>query len=282
VPQGGRRDHASQHLAELEPLLHRVEEEQRRSGKPLDAPVAEAKTQLMITSRTPGATAGVDGEESSEMPLIRDVKPGKHKVKVEAPGFGAEEEEAIAVDGRLVVVDLNLKEKPAVIALAAPSGADVTLDGRLVGTAPLPAELEVPSGRHYVVVTERGAYPFARDLNLGRGEKLVVDAKLETTTQRTVADWSLGLAGGLVAGSLVTGGIAFAAEKSAKDIDQRLTSRQGLMPSDLDAYKSAVDRRDRFAPIAGVLLVSGIAVGVTGLLLYFIDSPRVATSAPDS
>src|SRR5262249_9874624 len=154
--------------------------------------------------------------------------------------FITEEEEAIAVDGRLIVADLNLKEKPAVIALHAPDGADVTLDGRLVGTAPLPASLEVISGRHYVVVTERGAYPFARDLRVDRGEKLELEARLESTTQRTVSYWCLGIAGGLAAGGTVTGIVALAAEKSAKDIDQRRTSRQGLQPSDLDAYKSAV------------------------------------------
>jgi hypothetical protein len=276
VPQGGRRDHASQHLAELEPLLRRIEDDQKKSGRSFEsAPKLEAKTQLMVTSRTPGALASVDGEEGSEVPLIRDVKAGKHKVKVEAPGFIAEEAEAVAVEGRLIVADLGLKEKPAMIALSAPEGSDVTLDGRLVGTAPLPAALELPSGRHYVVVTERGAYPFARDLTLDRGERLTVEAKLQTTTQRTVAYWSLGVAGALAAAGAVTGIVALAAENRAKSINDRLISRQGLMGDDITSYHSAVDQRDRFAPVSFVLLGASAAVGVAGALLFFVDSPRV-------
>jgi hypothetical protein len=279
VPQGGRRDHASQHLAELEPLLLRIQDEQRRLGRSLEPIKTETKTELMITSRTPGALASVDGEEASEMPLIRDVKPGKHSVRVDAPGFLGEQEDAVAVDGRLVVVDLNLKEQPAVIALHAPDGADVTLDGRLVGAAPLATALEVTSGRHYVVVTEKGAYPFARDVLLDRGEKLALDAKLETTTQRTISYWCLGIAGGLFAGGVGTGIVALTAQKTAEDIDQRRTSRMGLVNADLSTYSAAVDRRDRFAPISGVLLGSALALGVAGALLYFIDAPRPQEAA---
>lgn len=275
VPQGGRRDHAQQHLVELEPMLKRAEEEQRKLGKAIEPARVEVETQLMITSRTPGAQVAVDGDEPSDAPLVRNVTPGKHKIRVEAPGFVAEESESVALQGRLVVADVNLKEKPAAITVAAPDGAEVSLDGRTVGEAPLPTALEVNSGKHLVVVMERGRYPFARDLELARGESLHVQAELETTTQRTVSYWLLGAAGGLVVAGGAAGAVALVAEGQAKSITSDLSARRGLTTQSLNDYKADVDRRNTFAPASAILLGSGVAVGIVGALLYFIDAPRL-------
>lgn len=275
VPSGGRRDHAVQHVVDLEEHLLRLPPQPPvQTDTPPPAKV-ESKTQLMITSRTPSALAAIGGEEPSELPQIREVKPGEHTVRVEAEGFLAEQLEAVAVEGRLVVVDVSLKEKPAVIRVQAPDGADISLDGRLLGEAPLTAPVEVPAGRHFVAVTQRGSYGFARDLTLDRGQDLALRAELETTTQRNVAHVFLGTATALVVAGAITGGIAFAAENTAKDIDGRRLDRTGLSPADLEEYRASVDRRDRFAPPALALLGVGATAAITGALLYFIDAPRI-------
>lgn len=271
VPSGGRHDHAAQHIVDLEAVLSRLP--QAPPTKKEDKP--EVKTQLMITSRTPNALAAIGTEEPAELPQIRDVVPGKHGVKVEADGFLTEALEATAVEGRLVVVDVSLKEKPAMIRVNAPDGSDVSLDGRLIGEAPLTAAVEVAAGRHFVAVTQRGSYGFARDLSLDRGQDLALEATLETTTQRNVSYTFLGTAGALMIAGAITGGVALAAEGRAKDIDAQRTGRVGLSPEDLKDYNSAVNRRDAFAPPALMLLGVGATAAITGALLYFIDSPRI-------
>lgn len=273
TPKGGRSDHARQHLADLEELIKRLP--QQPVPKIEERIEAKAKTQLMITSRTSGALAAIGDEEASELPQIRDVSPGKHRVRVEATGFAAEELEAVAVDGRLVVVDVSLKERAAVLRVSAPDGSDVSLDGRLIGEAPLTAPIEVTPGRHLLAVTQRGSYGFMRDLSLDRAQELDIEAHLETTNQRIVSYVFLGAAASLVAAGGIAGGVAFAAENRAKDIDERRTGRLGLTAEDLASYERNVNRRDTFAPPAMVLLGVGATVAITGALLYFIDSPRI-------
>jgi hypothetical protein len=272
TPKGGRSDHARQHLADIEELLKQLPQAPLKVEERIEV---KAKTQLMITSRTSGALAAIGDEEPSELPQIRDVVPGKHRVRVEANGYTTEELESVAVEGRLVVLDFNLKEKPAVLVVSAPAGSDVSLDGRLIGEAPLTAPIEVVPGRHLIAVTQRGSYGFMRDLVLERAQRLPIEAQLETTTQRTVSYVFLGAAAALVAGGGVTGGIALISENRAQDIDERRLGRFGLSAEDLASYERNVDRRDTFAPPAMVLLGVGATAAITGALLYFIDSPRI-------
>lgn len=274
VSSGGRRDHALQHLTDLEPQLAKMEAAEKLAGRSTSMKL-EVKTQLMITSRTPGAIVYLGDDEGSEAPVVRDVMPGKTQLRVEADGFIPESVDAVAVEGRLVAVDVALKEIPALLTIDAPEGAEIGLDGRIVGTAPLLTPLEVPSGRHLVVVLQRGSYGFSRELSLARGEEREVEVALDTTTQRTVSWWFLGGAGALVTAGAVAGVLAFSAESDAQAINERRLSRQGLTAEDLVTYQARIERRDALTPAAYTLLGAGAASAITGLLLYLVDTPRV-------
>ncbi|MCK6549985.1 PEGA domain-containing protein [Myxococcota bacterium] len=274
VESGGRRDHALQHLTDLEPQLSKMEAADKLAGRATSMKL-EVKTQLMITSRTPGALVYVGDDEGSEAPVVRDVMPGKTQLRVEAEGFIPETVDAVAVEGRLVAIDVNLKEIPALLTIDAPEGADIALDGRIVGTAPLIAPIEVASGRHLLVVLQRGSYGFSRELTLARGEERVVEVELATTTQRSVSWWFLGGGGALVTAGAVAGVLALSAEGDAQAINERRLSRQGLTAEDLATYRDSIERRDSLAPAAYGLLGAGAASAITGLLLYLVDTPRV-------
>ncbi len=56
------------------------------------------------------------------------------------------------------------------------SGADVQLDGKSLGTAPMAALLRLPVGPHPVRVTKAGFLPFSVDADVGPDGKAVVDA----------------------------------------------------------------------------------------------------------
>lgn len=276
VQQGGRRDEAVQYISELEPLLARVEDEQQRTGKgPVEAaPPPQQRTQLMISSRAPGAQGAVDDDPLSEAPVVREVTPGKHRVRVEAPGFFGQQVEGVAVEGRLIVVEVELQEKPALVTVRAPAGASVSVDGRPAGSAPLARPLEVPAGRHFLAVTRRGHKPFTRELTLDRGQELDLSARLPRTRQRVASYWVFGGAGVVLLAGGVTTGLALAAQGDAEDIADR-AARENIPLEELDAYNDALDRRDGLRTASVVLYGGALGLCATAALLYFVDHPDV-------
>ncbi len=276
VKSGGRRDDAIQNLSDLEVLLIRVEEEQKRMGRgPIaDMPAMREATQLMVSSRTRGARAVIDGGEAAEVPVVRETTAGKHKIRVEADGYFPEEVEELAVEGQFRVVEVNLKEMPAKLALRTESGAELAIDGRPVGSAPFKRPVDVAAGKHFVSVTKRGHYAFTRELTLERGKETKLAAPLETTRQRVASYWVLGGAGLLAIGGGVTTFLALQAQSDAEALRDKL-EREGLTVDEAKTYEDKRARRDEMAQASYVLYGSALVVAVTGVLLYFVDSPRV-------
>jgi hypothetical protein len=282
VPQGGRRDDAVQYIGELEPMLARIEEEQKKKGMgPVQAmtPAASDATQIMVSSRTKGATASLDGDKPGEVPMIREVKPGKHTIAVSADGYFPEEVEGVAVEGRLVVVEVNLKEQPAKLQVRGTDGAEVSVDGRPIGTVPFARAVELPAGRHFIAVAKRGHHPMTREVQLKRGQELSIDAPLERTSQRAISYWVFGAGGLALIGGGISTGLAYSHQSKAQDVlDQR---GQGQITQDqLDEYNRQRDKRDEAVSASYVMYGSAAVLVATGALLYFVDNPRVEAPPP--
>lgn len=271
VATGGRRGDAADALAELEPIASRMSPAE---GTGQATPPAEQKTRLMVTSQTSGAKAALDGGSPEDVPLIADVSPGKHHVRVWADGYFDEERDALAAQGSLAALDVPLREKPALLSVALTATASIAVDGRPVATTPLQQPLEVPSGTHIVTITKNGYKAFSREVTLAHGGSATIDAKLEQSGQRTAAWIVLGAAGAAaIAGGVFTG-LAFAEQSDAQSVlDAK--NRGPIMGSDLASYNSDVSTRDQwrtvaiasFGGAAGLLLVGGV--------LYFFDQPHV-------
>lgn len=270
-PRGPRREDAVGHLAALEPLLARVQTEVSRA-----AMVEEAKveTQLMVSTNVSGAVASIDGATPLEVPVLQSVTPGPHKVRISAPGYFDRELERIAVEGRLVVIDADLEEIPARLSFEVPAGAEVSIGGRPLGSAPFGGPVPLAAGRYFVSVTKSGAYPAATELELTRGEDARVAVQLETTTQRVIAYAALGTAGGLLVAGGAAAAAALVAQGEATDIRAKLDRGQNLTLGDVAAYDAAVERRDRLRGASIGLLAGCGAVALTGALLYAFDHRR--------
>jgi hypothetical protein len=272
VAQGGRRADAVQALSELEPIL----EKQKAQGMPapVAAPEVKVAARVMVTSPTSGAQVSLDGGTASEAPFIGEVKPGKHQVLVSAKGHDPEKRDIQVVEGGLVALDLPLKERPALLSVAAPSGAEIHVDGRLVGVAPLMTPISLGHGRHFVAVMKNGAVAWARDVDLVRGETRSVEPQLSTSTQRKISYVVLGTS----AAALITGGVFVGLtldrqSKAQSILDERAAT--GITPDRLDTYERTRDQRDRYKLIATIGLASGAVLGVSGFLLYAMDRPTV-------
>ena len=278
APRGDRRDEATQHIQDLLPLLKGAE-----AAGPIAAPaVPKRDTRLMVVSPAKGAIATIDGKLSGPVPFVRPVAAGNHQVRVEAPGHFPEELAFGAVDGELSIAKVDLKPRPALLTLRAPGGADISLDGRPAGETPLGAPLEIPAGRHFLTLGKRGHRQYARELSLELGQARTIDVELEKTGQRQAALWILGSSGVLLVAGGVTTTLALVHQGKAQDLDDARASRN-LTAQEVAAYGRHVNRRDDFRLASTVVFGGAVALGVTGFLLYLLDTPRaVAAPPPDT
>jgi hypothetical protein len=268
VKSGGRVKDATNALLELEPQLQRLE----ASGKMIGAAPAARTTGLMITSEVSPATGKIGGDPklAGELPLVREVTAGKHEVTVEAKGYKPKTITAIAVEGELVPVEVDLEPLPAIIEVKVEGGARVTVDGRSHGTTPLRA-IPVDAGRHYVTITKRGRRSHAREVVLERGGTATVQTSLRTTTQRRASRWVLIGSGVLLVGSGLAGLGALSADGKASDIDEKRMTGGGITEDELARYDELRAERDDLKTTMWTLGGAALAVGVAGGLMYFLD-----------
>jgi tetratricopeptide (TPR) repeat protein/uncharacterized membrane protein len=279
VPTGGRRGDAADALAELEPIAARLSPAEASASQ---APTAgEQKTRLMVTSQTSGAKAALDGGAPEDVPLIADVTPGKHHVRVWADGYFDEERDALAAQGSLAAIDVPLREKPALLTVVLDAKATIDVDGRPMATTPLAQPLEVPSGTHVVTITKNGYRAFTREITLVHGGSAKIDAKLEQSGQRTAAWIVLGAAGAAaVAGGVFTG-VAFVEQSNAQTIYDK-SRQQNITESERSSYESDVSARDQWRTVAIASFGSAVGLLLVGGVLYFFDQPRVEMGPPPS
>jgi hypothetical protein len=267
VKRGGRVNDATNALLELEPLLQRME----AGGKTITAMPANRTTGLMITSEVAPATGKIGGDPklAGELPLVREVAAGKHEVTVEAKGYKSKTITAIAVEGELVPVEVDLEPLPATIEIKTQGGARVTVDGRSAGTTPL-APINVDAGRHFITITKRGKKAHAREVVLERGGKATVQTSLRTTTQRRAARWVLIGSGVLFVGAGLAGLGALGADGDAADLDER-RQNGGISEAELAEYEDLRAQRDDLKTTMWTLGGAALAVGVAGGLMYVFD-----------
>ena len=278
TPNGGRRADAAGSLAELGPMKARLELDQRNPLRQPE-PAYEPPTQLMVISPVAGAVATLNGGPTGPVPLVVEVSPGRHVATVTADGYEPAEQSTVAVKGRLVVIEVELAERPARVSLRGDAGARVWVDGRLSAQLPLQAPLTLTPGRHHLTVSKDGYLPWVRSVRVERGGAVALEAQLELTVQREVSYYVMG-AGGLTIGAAAVLGIM-----ALRD-DQRATllldkrEVEGLTLGELSEYERLAVRRGGRSATAWVLFGVGATVGLSGGLLYYLDRPR-AVRAPD-
>jgi hypothetical protein len=271
TPSGGRRGDAVDLLVELEALAAANKEHEGEKRLEIVVP-AKAATRVMISTSAKDATIAIDGAVRAETPVIEEVKPGKHQVKVSAPGYFDDVREVTCLDGALLAVDVTLGERPAHLSVDTVAGADITIDGRPFGVAPI-AEVELSPGTHLVSVSATGRQPLLRRLTLARGESQRLDAHLPATQQRVASYLVLGGAGlAILTGGALTGA-ALVREHDAKSI-VGTAATTNISLDQLHSFNAAIDDRNAFRSAS--LVAFGVSGGLllTGGLMYLIDHPR--------
>jgi len=268
VRGGSRRTDAAEHLASLELQLAQLSPESR-SGQT----AGPRRTQIMVASRTEGARASVDDGDAAEVPVVRAADPGPHRVKVTKEGYFTETLRVEAVEGRLVVAQVDLRPMPARLNVAAPAGAKIAVDGRPLGEAPL-GSVDLEAGSRLVTVQARGKHGFAKEVALKRGAESYVAVQLEDTGQRTISYIVLGAAGITLTAAITTGTMALLNEASARVyLTRKDVLKEDLTAADLEQYRSARARKGTFTKTFVSTLITSAVLTAVGGALYYLDEP---------
>jgi tetratricopeptide (TPR) repeat protein len=279
VESGGRRADAVLALNELQPLALTLEIEGRLQPLEDEAP----ETRLVLSTPAEGATVSIDGGAAKPLPMSVVLPAGSHALRVEAPGYVAVTREINVVEGGVTALDLVLEGLPAQVAIEGPSGATVSVDGKVEATLPLAAPLPVSAGERRIRVAMNGHLEFAQTVDLGRGQPVSLAADLAWTDQRKAALGLLLGGGALFVGGAALGGVALARHLDASSIKDDIDAGQVICRTDvcqpLDDYNGAVQARDDLG-LAGVLLGSAALAATGGLLLFLFDPPGQERAAP--
>jgi hypothetical protein len=103
----------------------------------------------------PPVTVAIDGRVVGRSPLKTEVPTGTHKVTLTDPAQGLSLVRTVNV--KPGANKLALKLGRGQVTVSAPAGAEVRIDGRVIGQAPLPGPVPVVEGSHRIQVNVNGA-----------------------------------------------------------------------------------------------------------------------------
>jgi PEGA domain len=270
--EGGRIADAAQALAELEPIAAKTD----LSTAAPPRPTQKDPARLMVMTQVEEAQVSIDGKPI-KTGMAMEVAPGKHHVSTSAQGYFPDERDVQAVASALLPVDVPLKEKPAHLTVNGAAGAQVSVDGRPVGTTPLTTPVEMPSGVHFISVTKNGYRAYSQEIDVARDERKNLAVDLGATGQRTLA-YALLLGGGA---AVVAGGVFTVAALKNQNDAQKILDRHDasqITPKDAESYDAARNRRDDWTKAAIVAFAAGGVTAATGLVLFFFDQPTVSVA----
>jgi hypothetical protein len=257
APDGARRKDALVYLDRLRDALSKVDQAQ--------IVAAQQKPSIYVSIALPDARVTIDGKGVDPNTSI-EVPPGEHVVAASADGYFPEERR-IRVDAEQAPVPFELKPRPATLAIRSQPDVRITVDGRPVLLRGMATE--VAAGKRWITVSARGRRPVSREVTLGPGQQLTLDAPLQPTAQRRAVPWVAAGAGALLAGSITTAAIAIAADFSAAD----LRDRAPLLAEDEAAYERYRGRRDRFRTTSFALGGAALVTAAVAAVMFYTDEP---------
>lgn len=190
-PKGG----ANQEITGLKPGQHVVEvraagfqpqslEVQVVAGEQRIARVdlrqgAESQTaRVRIVTPVPDAEVFIDGASLGKAPIERtDLSPGKHYVVVRKQGYAEWKRELDLEAGKDVSLTAELSASGTIKVLSNVPGADVFIDGQMMGRTPLSLDT-VQAGEHLVEVKKPGYLDAKQPFRIEGGEQKILSADL--------------------------------------------------------------------------------------------------------
>ncbi|MEY4578558.1 MAG: hypothetical protein RL701_3261 [Pseudomonadota bacterium] len=150
--------------------------------------------ELAITVAVPGARVEVDSFEVGQLPLAAAVRvaAGEHTVSVIAQGYKPERRRVLVAGKQRVELALTLTELAGRLAYLTVhvnvQGADVSVDGLVVGKTPLHSSLALGAGSHEIAVARPGYRGVSRTVVFGEGTTGELQLELAVDTPALTHD----------------------------------------------------------------------------------------------
>jgi len=150
--------------------------------------VARADVTVKLSQGLTNAVLSIDGKDVGPLPQgPQSLTAGEHQLKVRRAGYADFVKKVTVVGGKALELDAKLTAISAVVSVTSDvPDAQVLINGRLVGTAPI-TDLEVPAGPAELVVRKLGFSEDKQRLTLVAGKDYPVIVKFKPATTTVVA-----------------------------------------------------------------------------------------------
>jgi hypothetical protein len=161
-----------------------ISEDQRKHAESVRAEQDKRIAQIVVLTNAP-ATVEVDGIEAGQTPLAKPIRvsSGAHVVSVLAQGYLPQHKEITLAGQTTETVSLTLQpteSRVAQLVVRAPlPGAEVRVNGKVVGTTPLPASVAVAPGSVHVELFRAGYRTAALTIAIDEGARGELSFALE-------------------------------------------------------------------------------------------------------
>ena len=167
-----------------------------------------ARGGIEVATDPAGADVRIDGATLGRAPVsLSGISPGPHTVAVSLPGFSSAELRLVLPPGPIPVpLQFTLLPMETSLQVASePSGARVSVDGKVVGTTPLET-LAVAPGLRSVEIRYKGFRPWTQTVEARAGDKIPLLGRLEPENAPGTLRAALKLGGWVQKGDLVQSG----------------------------------------------------------------------------
>jgi hypothetical protein len=231
-------------------------------GQPLDVAVV-LQPLVAIAVNVEGAEVLLAGQEVAREQGALVLPEGAVQVTVRAKGFRTKTVDVPAARAVGFRLDVTLSPAPAPMTVAgAPSGAVVSVDGRLAGTVPLAKPIEVDQGAHSIEVSAPGRATYRTSVKIESDDPLELVVTKMPSTRRPKLWVASVTAGAALVSWGVFGGLALSRESDYADRAQM----PGITPDD-SKLVTLRDEGETFATVSDVSLV--IAAASAGAATWF-------------
>lgn len=270
VPSGGRRADAEHALNTL------LASAERLRGSDQRGPARAVFGRLLLSSSTPSASLTVNGETVESLPTALELPAEKYRVVATAKGFETRVQEIVLAPGSTVPLNLELEPLPALLHVTGAAGAEVLVDGRVLGSLPL-GDVASTGGEHWVSLRKSGYKTRSVRVRLEQGQTAEVRLVLERTFQRNLAAVVGGGAGIAGIASVTLALLSWQRDASARKLAQRLSGE--VSEAEAKQLNRDVEARNQLRSLAVAAGVVTAAMLGGSLLLYAFDTPAPPTTA---
>lgn len=155
-------------------------------AQPLPAHQAplESAGALILHANVERAEVYINKELKGQTPLREEgisLTPGAYRLEVKKEGYKTWAQEVEVPEDGEAVLSVSLQQKTGTLILRANvSGAEVSVNGRLIGTTPLrEGGVMLPTGRHLIEVTKRGYLAWSREVEVIEEREVTLTAPLQ-------------------------------------------------------------------------------------------------------